>query len=90
VFDQGAPEETEEGGSVYEIYEADGLLPGPSAAPGPRAYAGGRGGGRGGRGGGGGRRLEGPAPEGRTVELVFGDGQVDARWLRVRGRGAAA
>jgi hypothetical protein len=80
VFDQGRPEETEEGGSVYEIY-------------GTPTHSGGGGGSRadtqarGGRarfsgGGGGGRRLE-AAAAGATVELLFGEGQVDGRWLQV-------
>jgi hypothetical protein len=95
VFDQGDPEGDEQGGTVYGVYDAAAAGAGEAGARrgrGGRGENSGGGGGRrqreqqqrGGGGGGGGAELaDGAAEEGRVVELVFGDGQVDVRRLRV-------
>eukprot|EP00775_Hariotina_reticulata_P002854 gene2854-3147_t len=75
VFDRGHPEQDEEGGAVWGLYAADGSTGqsagagngagrGPSRSRKPRSSRGVRG-----------PVVEGDAPAGSTVEVVFGPGQ---------------
>lgn len=66
VFDQGTPELEEEGGAVWDIFAAGGGSKGDGSSSKSR---------RGGRSSSG-RKIDGEAPEGSAVELVFGPGQV--------------